>query len=184
MKEIFKDIPDYEGLYQASSFGRIKSFERIVDHLGGKRKVGGGILKNINHKGYSVVWLCADGEQKKYLVHRLIAQIFISNPKNLPEVNHIDLCKKNNYVTNLEWINRQDNVTHAKEHGVYEHLYSPINQYDLSGNFIKKFESLSEATDSVVYKFNNKESAKHSIIHALNKRHKTAGGFIWRYAKK
>lgn len=106
MQEIWKDIEDYEGLYQVSNLGRVKSCDRQVfagvnsnhkyQHLKSKiLKTGGG--------KYKQVILSKDGRIKAFTVHRLVAQTFISNPNNLPCVNHKDENSKNNCVENLEW---------------------------------------------------------------------------------
>ena len=96
MIEIYKDIQGYEG-YQVSNHGNIKS-------LGNGKSRKEKILKPVNTtKCYLQVELSKQGKRKKYLVHRLVAQAFIDNPNNLPQVNHKDEDKTNNHVTNLEW---------------------------------------------------------------------------------
>lgn len=114
MKEVWKDIQGYEGLYQVSNLGRVR-------HLPYTIKWGGKLehrpLKEMNqHKnsnGYCIVILSKNSKSKKFLVHRLIAQAFIPNPDNLPEVNHIDEDKSNNKVNNLEWCDRKYNVNYG-----------------------------------------------------------------------
>lgn len=95
--EIWKDIKGYKGLYQVSNMGRIKS-------LNYRRTGKEGILSsNPNSSGYLTLRLCKNGKQKYFSVHRLVAQAFLPNPNNLPEVNHKDENKLNNHVENLEW---------------------------------------------------------------------------------
>ena len=113
-KEIWKDIKDYEGLYQVSNLGRVKSLARKSKHSRGyiayyKEK----ILAPASIKGYLVVNLSKDGSNKRYYIHRLVASAFIPNPDNLPEVNHIDENKMNNSVENLEWCNHSYNSNHG-----------------------------------------------------------------------
>lgn len=99
--EIWKDIPDFEGLYQVSTWGRIK----------GQR----GILKPYkNAKGYLKVGLFTDGKCHKKRINRLVAMTFIPNPNNYPQLNHKDGNKENNSVTNLEWCNNKYNCEHAR----------------------------------------------------------------------
>lgn len=117
MEEIWKDIRDYEELYQVSNLGKIKSLERLTTYsyeLGGKHKIPEKELKSHKNKwGYLKCYLYKDGIKKEYSVHRLVAQAFIPNPKNLPQVNHIDKNKENNCANNLEWCNCQYNVRHS-----------------------------------------------------------------------
>ena len=98
MKEEWKDIKGYEGLYQISSYGRVYSFYKK-----------GYLELNLNKYGYLHVGLYREGKRKVYKVHRLVAQTFILNPNNYPEVNHKDENKINNYISNLEWCTHQYN---------------------------------------------------------------------------
>lgn len=99
MAEIWAAVHGFDGLYEVSTWGRVRS-ER-------------GILAPYeNHKGYLKVGLSKEGKNHKFRVNRLVAQTFIPNPENLPEVNHIDGNKKNNSVTNLEWVDGLKNREH------------------------------------------------------------------------
>ena len=111
MKEIWKNIKGYEGLYQVSNLGRVKSLER-KDNLG--RKVNEKILKNRNAThGYIAVILSKDSNKKTYRVHRLVAEAFIPNPNKYLEVNHKDENKSNNRIDNLEWCDRKYNCNYG-----------------------------------------------------------------------
>lgn len=112
-QETWKDIENYEGLYQVSNLGRVKSLKRYIN-CDAKITSGHGanrtgywrqdtILKEVNRSGYKYVMLCRDKHHKSYAIHRLVAQAFIPNPNNLPQVNHKDEDKSNNVVDNLEW---------------------------------------------------------------------------------
>lgn len=105
-KEIWKDISGYEGLYQVSNLGRVKSLENRSNHK--KEKI---LASHIRNQYYGVT-LYKDSHYKNYTIHRLVAEAFIPNPDNLPEVNHKDENKLNNYVDNLEWCTRQYNNTY------------------------------------------------------------------------
>lgn len=121
MEEIWKDIKDYEGLYQVSNYGRVKSMERTVKGLKGNKKIKSRIMKESKNKfGYSRVSLYKLGKTKNFQIHRLVAQAFIPNPLELPQVNHIDGNKDNNSVNNLEWITNRDNVIHAYKNNLRE----------------------------------------------------------------
>lgn len=121
MIEFWKDVSGYEGLYQVSNLGRVKSLPRTVRTRYGtgvrKEKIlQGGSYPN----GYVFVCLCKDGEKKMRMIHRLVAEAFIPNPLNLPTVNHRDGNKQHNWVGNLEWCTQGDNLKHAIEIGLVE----------------------------------------------------------------
>jgi len=109
MKEIFKDIKNYEGLYKVSNLGAVKSL------------ITNKVLKQENAKSgdttYKRVCLFKNGKGKRYLVHRLVAFHFISNPENKPQVNHIDNNTHNNTDTNLEWCTASENMKHSRDQG-------------------------------------------------------------------
>ena len=106
--EEWKDIAGYDGKYQISNFGRVKSF----------CKRGISICKPFFNKGYLRTTLFKDNKAKKILIHRLVAEIFIPNTDTKPQVNHIDGCKLNNHVSNLEWVTRQENAQHSVKMGL------------------------------------------------------------------
>ena len=113
MKEIWKDIEGYEGLYQVSNFGRVKSLDRYVLRNGNSLFVKGIVLSQLNNRGYLTVRLCNSGKYKNYFVHRLVACAFVENLNNYTEVNHIDEDKHNNDFRNLEWCDRKYNVNYG-----------------------------------------------------------------------
>ena len=113
MKEIWKDIEGYEGIYQVSNFGRVKSLDRYVLRNGNSLFVKGIVLSQLNNRGYLTVRLCNSGKYKNYFVHRLVACAFVENLNNYTEVNHIDEDKHNNDFRNLEWCDRKYNVNYG-----------------------------------------------------------------------
>lgn len=118
-----KDIPGFEGRYAVTKDGRLWSYPKTWHN--GKCFITskGSWLSLCNHTGgYQTLRLKdSKGKTKNFYVHRLIAQTFVPNPNNLPEVNHKDTNKKNNHYLNLEWVTRKENSDHAKINGLYKH---------------------------------------------------------------
>ena len=118
-KEEWKPINDFEGFYEVSNFGRVRSLDRFVlcPNQYGKDAMyrrKGKVLKFALHRdNYWLVTLHKNSTKKTFLVHRLVASAFIPNPDNLIEINHIDENKLNNHVSNLEWTTRMQNVHHG-----------------------------------------------------------------------
>ena len=161
--EEWKDIQGYEGLYQVSSFGRVKSLN--YNHTGKE-----GILKAVDKgNGYLIVTLCKYGKSKCLMVHKLVATTFISNPDNLPEVNHKDENKKNNKVENLEWCSSQYNMEYS--HG------KPVIGINKVSGLIIEFPSTKEAERQTGISQSNISAC------CKGKRYKSAGGFLWFYAE-
>lgn len=121
--EVWKDIEGYDGLYQVSNHARVRSIDRCIKCSDGKtRRLKGMLLSpgpNSWNRHYLTVNLSKCGKIKPHMVHRLVADAFIPNPDNKPEVNHIDGNKKNNEVSNLEWVTHQENMKHASESGLW-----------------------------------------------------------------
>ena len=136
MKEEWKPNTGYEGLYEASNTGKIKSFQR------GKARI---LSLCKNSQGYLQVVLRKDKAVKSLYVHRLVASAFMPNPNNKPEVNHIDGNKANNNINNLEWVTRKENASHAVKMGLYNKRTKrhscPVIVFDMDGNFVGKFPS-------------------------------------------
>lgn len=113
--EVWKDIEGYEGLYQVSNLGAIKSLTRYVPHttVGSKLVVGRTLSQGITKNGYLRVSLCKDGTALSVLVHRIVAKAFCLGHQEGYDVNHIDGDKQNNIPSNLEWVTRQQNIQHS-----------------------------------------------------------------------
>lgn len=110
MKETWKPIPNYEGYYEASSLGRIRSVPRF-----GTKKNGSILKPNVKKSGYVNILLSKNNVHKTWRLHRLIAQAFIPNPENKPQVNHKNGDKSDNRVDNLEWVTVSENMRHKFE---------------------------------------------------------------------
>ena len=179
MEEIWKDIPEYEGLYQASNLGRIKSIERFTSdghHIMSK------ILKPSLAKGYLKVSLCKDNVAKTIYVHRLVAKTFLTNKDNLPCINHKDENKLNNRVDNLEWCTHFYNThygTSIKKNREkqlnYKKTSKPVIKLNKDNEIINKYLSINEAMRMTKINAIN-------ICQCCKGKRKTAGGYIWRYA--
>lgn len=113
--ELWKDIAGYEGLYQVSDLGRVRGLERSVPSKWSTLKVIPKTIKNqrVNRYGYLRVSLSALGKKSHFSVHRLVCGAFIDNPEGKPQVNHKDGNKKNNTISNLEWVDGSENIQHA-----------------------------------------------------------------------
>ena len=136
MEEIWKDIPEYLGIYQVSNYGLIRKIGRCK-----KPKF---MTPKPNQKGYLRVCFSIGGKKRYYRVHRLVAQAFIPNPDNKPQINHKDGNKLNNNVSNLEWVTNQENCEHAQRNGLTNHRERPVVLIK-NGKIIKRFDSIRDA---------------------------------------
>lgn len=174
--EIWKDIKGYEGLYQVSNLGNVRSVKRNCNQRYGLREVKERILKTgKTKKGYLIVVLSKEQTTKSHAVHTLVANAFIPNVNNYPQINHIDENKENNNVNNLEWCTNKYNCNYGtRTIRQKQKVSKPVLQYDLKGNFIKKWGSISEAAK-------NLKMCITCISYNCNGKRKTAGGYIWKY---
>lgn len=176
--EVWKDIAGYEGLYQVSDMGRVRSCKRLVSHpKGGKKVVNPRVLKPSNVHGYPSVILCTNGTIKRFSVHRLVAIAFLDNPMNLPEVNHLDGNRANPEKTNLEWCSSAENKLHAKHSlGVDYRTAAKRNKRVIRSDG-RVFVSINEAA---------KESGvpRGCIYLQMQGKRKHTGGYQFRYAEE
>ena len=178
--EEWRDVVGYEGLYQVSSEGRVKSLERKVKHwCGGERIQKERILKpGVRSKGYLFVFLCAGGKSRMFSVHRLVCQAFHENPDNKPQVNHINEDKTDNRAINLEWCTRRENINHgSRNERVAKAQSKPVGQYTLDGDLVKAWQSTNEVERQTGF------SCGH-ISEVANGKRKTAYGFRWKYVER
>lgn len=115
MLEKWRTIPNYEGYYEISTFGRIKSIDRDVPHpkYGFQHRKSRMLKPSLNKKGYLIVVLAKDGMRRAYTVHRLVAKTFLPNTNNTEVINHKDENKTNNRVDNLEWCSQKYNINYG-----------------------------------------------------------------------
>ena len=147
-----KDVKGYEGLYAVTSCGKVWSYKRKKFLEPWK-----------THNGYLMVNLWKNGKGKNHYIHRLVAEAYIPNPENLPDVDHIDNDKTHNYVNNLQWTTHRDNCRKSNN--------KPILQFDSDGNFIREWKCASDVG----------RVASRNILHCLKGRIKSAYGYIWKY---
>lgn len=181
-KEIWKDVVGYEGLYQVSNMGNVRSLDRI-DKVG-RLRVGRLLKPATYNNGYKRVMFSYDTKEKSFLVHRLVAEAFIDNPNNYPIINHKDENPSNNRVENLEWctVKYNNNYGTVKERIKKANINHPnkskqILQYTLDGEFLKEYPSAMEVERQIGFR-------QGCISRVCRGERKSTGGFIWRYKKE
>ena len=184
--EFWEDIPLWEGIYQISSHGRLKSF---------KVTKNGYILSEVNNKGGYLSVVLRQADSIRYTrIHRLVAEVFIPNPERKSQVNHRDGNKQNCLACNLEWVTPKENLLDAIRRGIdffsgmnnYNKYIRPsqIHQISLSGKIVGEYPNAKEAARKTgvcgrnILQVANKEEYK------LGKIRKQAGGFIWEFVKE
>lgn len=117
-REVWKSIPGYEGIYEVSDLGRVRSLDRIVEHLGGERRVEGRIRKlTANSDGYLGVNLCKDGSTRRKRVHRIVLEAFVGPPEDGQECCHNNGDPADNRLENLRWGTAVENAKDKRKHG-------------------------------------------------------------------
>ena len=181
MEEIWKDIEGYEGLYQVSNLGRVKTLRRTF--LNGRTTQEKILKLQLDRYGYKIVELSKSGKSKKFKVHRLVAIAFIPNDNDYKEINHINEIKSDNRVTNLEWCTRWYNVHYGKNANGTNYgkrgrrksnSYKALLQYTMDMELVNTWESLRQATETGLY-------TESGIRHSITGRQKHHKGYIWKY---
>ena len=166
--EVWKDVAGYEGYYQVSNEGRVRSVDRYVNSRNGKRLSKGKLLRpKQNVDGYLCLTLSKKNQISLVRVNRLVAEAFIDNPDELPVVNHIDRNKINNNADNLKWCTVEYNARYSSA--------KAIAQYDKQGNLIREWEAISDAHRELGINLSN-------IAQCCRGFRATAGGYVWRHA--
>ena len=170
MNEIWRDIVGYEGLYQISNLGNVKSLNY--------RRTGKERILNPGNNGseYLFVILCKNGKRKNFTIHRLVANAFLENSDDKSDVNHKDEDKTNNCVDNLEWMSRKENInfgTHNQRSA--KSRSKSVIQYSLDGKFIKEWPSIIQIERDLGF-------SKGNISQCCNGKRKSAYGYVWKFA--
>ena len=194
-EEVWKPIKGWEGFYQVSNLGRVKSIDRFVKRGEKKMHVKELVLKNtLDSKGYYMVALCdmERGVNKKVPIHRIVAEAFIENPSNKPQIDHINTVKTDNRVENLRWVTCKENANNpitlervrVNGHGAvvakknmetrkkHKKYNAPMEvfQYSIEGDFISSYESIAEA---------ERVTGIQNIKKVVHGKRVTAGGYKW-----
>lgn len=163
MQEIWKPVKGFEGLYEVSNLGRVRRNR---------------ILKPHNTGRYLQACLCKNGKQSHVLIHRLVAEAFVENPNNLPEVNHKDEDIFNNAASNLEWMSRSENLQYGTRNArIGEAKSKAVKAFQDDGTFVGEYKSISEAALKTGL-------APINICRCCKGIYKHSGGLVWRYAER
>lgn len=180
MEEIWKDVPGFEDSHQVSNLGRIRAKDRYIKCKHGSVSLKKGkILKPVVCKnGYLEAQFTVNNVRKVFLLHRLVAMVFIDNPNNYPEVNHLDEDITNNKINNLEWCSSKYNANYGTRNErcwMNNPQKKKVNKYSIDGTFIAEYPSISTAakehgiTDS-------------PIVRVCKGKQNTSCGYVWKYA--
>lgn len=198
--EEWRDIKGYEGFYQISNFGRVKSLDRTIIDRKCVRHKKGNLMIPVKHQGYNQVRLSKNGKGKTFKICRLVATAFVPNPENKPCVDHIDGDRSNDVYTNLRWVTKKENARNPntignmhswkkghipwnKEKEWYEmrgdkHPRSkPIIQLTLDGEFIREWSCASEVQRELGYS----QSGISQVCRGIGK---TIYGYVWKFKEE
>lgn len=184
MREIWKPVDGFEGLYEVSNLGRVRSLPKIIERSDGRKVAYNGkvLRKRFDQKGYVCAILCHKGKSHCRKVHRLVATAFIPNPDCLPFVNHKDEVKHNNTVDNLEWCTGKYNSNYGT---VQDRRRAAVTNGAKSTPVIATLPDGTEEYYPSMAEFerrHNKKGTEGNISLAINGRRKTAYGRTWRRA--
>lgn len=194
MKEIWKDIKGYEGLYKVSNLGKVISLDRVIyqekEGITYSRLMKGKTLKYNNDKqGYLLVHLCKNGKRTCKKVHRLVVEAFLENKDSKEYVNHIDGNKQNNAVYNLEWVTPSENNIHAYKTKLSTPTLNMLGRKGKNNPCMKKIYQINKNNHNVIKLYYGSYEAQRTtginasnIIACCKGKQRTAGGYIWKYA--
>jgi hypothetical protein len=185
--EFWKPVTGYEGLYEISNYGELKSLDKWVDLGLGRRQFVKGKIRaaSVTSNGYRMTTLSKGGVNKTVTIQSLVVMHFIKNPWKKPIVNHRNTIKTDNYIGNLEWATYSENIEHAYRHnlrkapctgkfGKDHHRSRAICQLTLTGEHIREWDSISDAARELGIRGNGVQAV-------CAGKEKAFKGFIWKY---
>lgn len=179
MNEIWKPILETDGKYEISNWGNVRTVDRYAKVCGGGMRFIKGEMRKpiVCSNGYLELQASVNGKRKIFMIHRLVAQYFIPNPNDYPEVNHKDENPKNNHVDNLEWCTPKYNCNYGtrNQRCMEKVIKKAVNQYTLDGEFVARYEMIKDAERK--YGIDSTQ-----IVRVCKGKNRTAGGYIWEYA--
>lgn len=181
-EEIWKPIKDYEGLYEVSNYGNVRSLDREViqfNRFENIKRIYKGKLLNTKktNRGYLSVSLSKNGKTKFFSIHRLVARAFLLDFKENMTIDHIDCNKLNNRVDNLRVVTIKENIQLSYINKL--HKLKKVNQLDIKGNLIKEFDSVASASREIGCSYQLIKNCCDKKAHCL-----TGKGFKWEYSKE
>ena len=182
MEEIWKAIEGYEGKYEVSNLGRVRSLDQQLPFttrwgtIAYRLAKGKMLTARKIHGGYLGVLFKVQGHTEMKLVHRLVAKAFVPNPQDLETVNHIDEDKTNNRADNLEWMSRADNVRYGTGSQRKRTPMRKVEQLTVDGQHVAYFDSIKEASEATGVQTRHIGGCCRNEYGA-----KTAGGYRWKY---
>ena len=175
MSETWEKVPGFDGFYEISNMGKVRSLTRFRGNGNGGYYQKGRILLGWISGGYKTFCICFLGSRKFFQLHRMLAIVFIPNPENKPCINHKNGKKLDNRLKNLEWVTYAENNKHAYDIGLKEGSDKrAVIQYDLNGRFIQEFDSAMRASKVTGI-------LRQHIVRHLSGKRPTAGYFLWKY---
>ena len=187
MEEKWKPVVGYEGLYEVSSLGRVRSLSRSIQGHKGYYVIPSRILKGFYAYGYRYVELHKGGKHKAYRVHRIVAEAFLPNPNKYPIINHKNEIRDDNRVDNIEWCTHKYNSNYGNIKSKLKQSSHriPIIQLTKEGTFVAKYQSITDASKATKIEHTNIiQCAKGRPLKCRDGKlriRRYAGGFIWKY---
>ena len=198
-EEIWKPVVGFEGLYEVSNMGNVKSVEKVVRSGKLMKRYQERVLTQFpNQQGYMTVALYREGKGKRHLVHQLVLKAFVPNLQNKPQIDHIDRCKRNNRLDNLHWATAQENsdnpltVLYRRKNTYTKDFYirgmetkvkknsqnapREVHQYRLDGTYVESYPSFASAGEAI-------GKSGRSIGKVVDDNTLSAGGYLWRTEK-